>query len=534
VIRLLAPEVTLVVVACALLLLGLSGVGRRTLLVPWLAASAVVVAFVISALQMIVADGLVSYEWFPYAFGVRIDNLTHAVRCISLAVGLLILLVNLHLPSREERGECCAMVLLSLAGIGLVAVADDWLLLFFALELVSVPTYVLVAGSSTDARAQEAGVKYFFLGAMSAALTVYGLSFLFGAGGTTTIIGPDGSLAAAQRHLDMFSKQYALMVIGLSLVLAGIAFKMAAVPFHFYAADVYEGAASPVTGLLGFVPKIAGVVAIVKLLTLTGWRWHFAPELFWLIWVLAAATMTVGNVIALLQGNVKRILAYSSIAHSGYLLVGLLTGVFRDGPMNNGIAAVLFYIAAYGVTNLGAFAILSYLEHRGRPVEQLSELAGLSREHPFCALGFAICLFSLMGMPPTAGFLGKVFIFSSALSSNDFALITLGVLGVLNSAVAAVYYLRMIAACYLREPTATLTAPPRAALESAIAVCAALVLLLGIMPRGLIKLSSYAARPIAQQLHPNLPPVQRKLSEAEPDTAEPTTPIVVADEPTPR
>ncbi len=474
--QLLGPEMILVATACVSLLLGLGRRGAAVVATGVPAIGAVAVALVLSFPRESSNELLVGYH-------LRIDGLVHTTRVVVYFVGLLILLVNVHLPSRSECGEFHAMILLSLAGVPLVAAANDLVLFFFAFELVSVPTYVLVGASSSDARAQEAGVKYFFLGALSAALMVYGLSFLYGATGSTALVefSSDGSLAP-------------LAVMGLVLALAGVAFKMAAVPFHFYAADVYQGAASPVTGLLGFVPKIAGVVALARLLWLVGWPLAASPTLFWTIWILAAATMIVGNVLALLQSNVKRILAYSSVGHSGYLLVALLVGVSSEGAgaMHNGVAAAIFYIGVYGVMNLGAFAVLAYLANRGKPIETLDELAGLSRSYPLAALAMAVCLFSLMGMPPTAGFLGKVFIFSSALTAGDSALVALAIIGLLTSAVGAAYYLRVIAACYLRTPTVPLKSRPSATLETAIAVCATLMLLLGVLPDGLVKLSQFA------------------------------------------
>jgi NADH-quinone oxidoreductase subunit N len=287
----------------------------------------------------------------------------------------------------------------------LTASADDLVVLFFALELVSVPTYILVALSRTDRRASEAALKYFFLGAMAAAITVYGLSFLYGITGTTIMShGADHTIASyfnSQRELSTYA------LVGLVLVFAGLCFKVAAVPFHAYAADVYEGAASGITGLLGFLPKLAGFVAMIKIFAVCGWQ--IPGPVMWMLWIVAALTMTVGNTLALLQTNVKRTLAYSSIAHTGYMLIGLLVGPLAGaGPMHDGIAAILFYITVYGVMNLGVFAVLTNLSVKGKPVETLDDLAGISQTAPFSALAMAICVFSLMGFPPTAGFLGKV------------------------------------------------------------------------------------------------------------------------------
>jgi len=483
------PELVLTAVAAVGLLLGLSKHEQVRRAVPVCSLLAILAALGISwwLFPVVEADRVV-------LAGVAIGRLAAYTRFIALTVGAIILLVNWHLPTAHERGEFFAMVLLSIVGLMLVAAAEDLVVFLVALELVSVPTYVLVATSSNDIRAQEAAGKYFFLGAMSAALMVYGFSFLYGLAGTTAM----GSGLAG--YFAEHGASSPLAIIGLLLSFAGLAFKIAAVPFHFYAPDVYQGAASPVTGLLGFLPKAAGFVGLAKLLSLTGWQ--LPDPQFWALWVLAALTMTAGNVLALLQRNVKRMLAYSSIAHSGYMLIGLLVGpVAGQGPMRDGVAAMLFYITVYGVMNLGAFAVLAYLTLRERPVEELDDLAGLARREPTAALVMAVCVFSLMGMPPTAGFLGKVYIFSTAFSvgaghEHHLALIVLAVIGVVNSAIAAAYYLRIVGACYLREPAEPVQPVPCRALRMGLALCTVIVLGLGVWPRQMIALANYAARDV--------------------------------------
>lgn len=505
---LLLPEILLVVGASLALLAGLS---QRTPLrktAPWIGILATVAALVVFWLW-----GLPPAQTDRQALGFRLTSLTWYVRLTALAVGVLVMLINLHMPEVQERGEYFSMILFSLAGITLTAGADDFITLFLALELVSVPTYALVAAGSPDIRAQEAGLKYFFLGALAAAVFVYGFSFLYGSTGTTQLSVMTGMLDARNGYI----------LLGLTLAIGGLAYKIAAVPLHVYAPDVYQGAASPITGLLGFFPKIAGFVAIIKLLALIApapggtpglAAWTPPNTLFWLIWILAALTMTVGNCVALLQTNVKRILAYSSIAHSGYMLVAVLVGPTAIGsPMRNGWAALLFYVVAYGVTNLGTFGVLAYLRIRSKPAEELDDLAGLARMRPAVALVMALCCFSLMGMPPTIGFFGKVYIFTGALSfgENDphrLAMIVLTVIGVLNSAIGAVYYLRIIGACCLREPREPIGLVPDRALPVGLAVCTVFVVLLGLWPRDLFRLAGYGAsdmrpeNPVAMHFEP--------------------------------
>lgn len=481
-INLIAPELVLVVGAMVVLLVGLGRASRARFLSGWVSLGAIGVAL-FAAWNMESPAG-------EAVLGLRVTDLTWYVRVAGLGVGAAVLLVHWHLPRPAERGDLFAMILFSLAGVLATGLADDLIVLFLALELVSVPTYVLVSIGRGDVRAQEAGVKYFFLGAMSTALMVYGFSFLYGASGTTAIsdmvLRPEGAYAT----------------LGLVLAFAGLAYKIAAVPFHVYAADVYEGAASPVTGLLGFLPKLAGFVAIIKLLHIlqpdgaASAGWNLPGGAFIFLWIIAAATMTVGNVLGLLQSNVKRMLAYSSIAHSGYMLIGVLVGPAVGGAaMRDGVYAMLFYIVVYGLMNLGAFAVLAMVYINGRPAEQLSDLAGLARRQPWAALGMAVCVFSLMGLPPTAGFVGKVFIFSSALSvgpehAYQTSLIVLAVIGLLNSAVAAAYYLRIISACYVRKPEGQVGILPHTfGAQAGLILCCTGVVIFGLWPRGLIALA---------------------------------------------
>ncbi len=486
----LAPELILTAGAAATLLIGLAAT-------PSLRRSSSMLAFVTVLAALIVAWSAGPPVNPQVASGLRLTTLTFYIRFVALSVGLLVLLIHWHLPGDDERGDMFAMILFSLTGILLTAAADDLVLLFLAIELVSVPTYILVSIGRGDIRAQEAGVKYFFLGAMSAALLVYGFSFLYGAGGT---------LSLSALRLDPTSG-YA--TIGLLLTFAGLAFKIAAAPFHLYAADVYQGAASPVSGLLGFFPKISGFIAAIKVLSLLPppglttasgvIGWAMPDEVFWFLWVVAAATMTIGNVLGLMQTNVKRILGYSSISHSGYLLIALLVGpVAGGGPLRDGITALMFYIVVYGVMNLGAFTLLAMLQARNKAIEELDDLAGLAwrgNGAGWLALGLAICVFSLMGMPPTAGFFGKLYIFTGALSvdaanPHHTAMIVLAVVGVLNSAIAAAYYLRIVAACFLRQPETPVTLTPRAGrLRIGLLCCCLVVLLVGLWPRGLMLMS---------------------------------------------
>jgi NADH-quinone oxidoreductase subunit N len=349
-------------------------------------------------------------------------------------------------PIRVSRGEYFAFFLLSLIGAMLVCNANDLIWLFLALELTSLPTYVMVAISRPSRRAQEAAVKYFFLGALAAAMFLYGFALLYGATGTIVLSDMREALAA-QTAAGGLNR---MAIVGMILAVVGVSFKIVAVPMHFYAADVYEGAAAPVTAFLGFVPKTAGAVAIILLLGTVGWRGHLPGGMAGLpqpilitLWMIAVLTMTLGNVGAMLQRSAKRLLAYSSIAHSGYLLIGVIAGP------GLGVNSVLFYLLAYGVMNTAAFAALAALERRGEEVELLDDLAGLRHRHRTLSVVIAVAAVSLIGFPPLLGFWGKLLLLVAGVKAGHLPLV---VIAVINSAVSAWYYLRLAGLPVLAMP----------------------------------------------------------------------------------
>lgn len=404
-------------------------------------------------------------------------------------------------PLRSTRGEFYSFFLFSITGLLLTTTADDLIWIFLALELTSLPTYVMVSISTRSPKAQEAGVKYFFLGAFGAATFLFGFALLYGATGTTSLFGNAAGPGIAQ----ILAQQSAeggigsIAMLGMILSLIGVSFKIAAVPMHFYTPDVYEGAATTVSGFLAFVPKAAGIITITLLLAALGWN-HGEdsaglPEPVRVtLWVMAALTMTVGNVMAILQTNVKRLLAYSSIAHSGYMLVGLIAGPGVVGagvegdPARNGIAATLFYLLCYGFMNLGAFAVVACLERRGpdgrmQEVESIDELRGLCGQSPLLGWSMVLCAASLLGLPPLLGFVGKFYLFTSAIAAGEIALVV--VLG-LNSAIAAFYYLRLVAYPLLESRDARHESPALCPFQSrglAAVLSAASVILL-VLPAG--------------------------------------------------
>mgnify|MGYP001555789769 CR=1 FL=1 len=454
----LMPEIILLAAACAATLLGLSrkdGVRRLAQVVAALAC----LAGLVTTLTMQWADvhyHLARTTEAAYGFGLRYFNPTF-ITGLTCAVGFIMVLMSWDMPAQGEpatsdkryRGEYFGMMLFSLAAVGMIGKVNDLVWLFIALELVSIPTYIMVATGRSQIVAQEAGIKYFFLGALAAAIFLFGFSYIYGATGATRFSDIRAAFAGVNGGMPAMNSPLAL--IGVLSVIVGVSYKIAAVPMHFFAPDVYQGAATPVTAYLAFAPKVAGFLAIILMLSLFNFNYHTPSghAIMVLLSVMAALTMTVGNVMALLQRNVKRMLAYSSIAHSGYILVGLAAGTGDGTVGHSGILAALFYLASYAVMNTGAFAVLVYMQGKADAAEDLDDLAGIAREHRGPAFMLALCLFSLIGMPLTVGFVGKLYIMSTALFAGRYALV---VIMAVNAAIAAAYYLRIISSMYLREP----------------------------------------------------------------------------------
>jgi NADH-quinone oxidoreductase subunit N len=373
----------------------------------------------------------------------------------------------------------------------------DLVFLFLALELVSIPTYVLLYLGGRDRATGEAAVKYFFLSVLSSAILLYGFSLLYGAAGSTELVRIKAVLYGS---IDGAAP---LAIVAAVLIVAGLSFKLAAVPFHFYAPDVYQGASNANAGLLAVLPKIAGVVVLVRLIGVgipgfERYGWQLAV-------VLAALTMTLGNLAALWQNNVRRMMAYSSIAHSGYMLIGLAVALVlaeSNEFRHMGLSGMIFYLAVYVLATVGTFATLAYLGSRDREINTVDELAGLVKTRPLAAAIIGVCMFSLTGIPPLAGFWGKLSLFGGALyaswsaedAAGQSALIALAIIGVLNAAVSAAYYLRIVGTMYFRP---TVTAPaaqgPLSALGAGM-VCAMLVVVVGVLPGWFMTKATGAAR----------------------------------------
>jgi NADH-quinone oxidoreductase subunit N len=466
------PEIFLCFVAGILFLMGVSNQSATRRLAPVLALIALLVA-AISQLSMAGASGSMIDKWHT----VQVYEFARYIKLLSAGVGaMLVMLAWPDSPQAtggtavhwgSEAGEFFGLMLLSVAGIFIVADANDIMLLFLGIELASIPTYIMVSISRPLPAAQEAGVKYFFLGALAAAVMLFGFSYLYGTTGTTKL----DEIRAVFNPQNVWTPWEMLAVVTL---IAGFAFKMAAVPMHVYVGDVYQGAATPVTAFLSYVPKASGFVALIKLLyAVTGGSWQAPGQIVKLLWILALLTMTIGNILGLVQvSNIKRVFAYSSVAHTGYMLVGITALVATGNPdiQIGALQGVLFYLAAYGVTNTAIFGVLILLPSRtpapATSAETFEDIAGLGRKHILLGLAMAVSCFSLIGLPLTVGFFGKFYLIAPALSAKLYWLV---IFLVINAAVSAAYYLKIVAALFLR-PEPSPARYPTAAVSSDLAI----------------------------------------------------------------
>lgn len=373
-----------------------------------------------------------------------------------------------------QRGEFYPLLLFAASGMMLMGHATNLLIVFVALELLSIPLYILCGVARRNVESQESALKYFLLGAFASGFVAYGIALVYGATGTFDLNAIARIITAGQ-YTDAI-----VLYAGAGLILAGLGFKVAAVPFHTWAPDVYEGAPTSVTGFMAAATKAAGFAAVARVF-LFGMGDLIA---LWqpVVAVIAALTMIVGNVAALAQNNLKRMLAYSSIAHAGYALVGVAAGG------QAGALSVLFYLAAYAATTLAAFAVMTVMSAPEGEDQSLDAYAGLIHRRPWLAVTLAIAMLSLTGIPPLAGFAGKYLLFRAAVESG---LVWLAVIGALTSVVSAGYYLRVIVVMFMREPGAqplSVTGPGRAA---AIAVTSALTVAIGILPAPLLEAAAW-------------------------------------------
>lgn len=460
----LAPEIAVVVGGILIMMLAPFTGDRRRLppgIIPILAVVAVLAGLALLALQ---PSDIPESSWQSHFSN---DAVSVSFRSVFLVIIFLTLLFSIEFLRREaiDHGEYYALVLFTYLGMAMMAAGADFLTTFVGLEILSIGSYALLGFKRTDLRANESSLKYFILGSFSSAVFLYGIVLIYGSCGTTRYLAIAQSIAEAGGGSP-------LLVAGLALTLVGLGFKLAVFPFQGWAPDVYEGAPTPVTGFMSVAPKAAALAALLRVLfvAFAGLDSYWVELLAWL----AVATMTIGNLAALIQTNLKRMLAYSSIAHAGYMLVAFMTG-FEDAA-----ASLLFYTLAYGMMNLGAFAVISLVSRRGDNRVFLQDYAGMGFRQPLLSACLTLFLLSLVGIPLTGGFMAKFYLFSAAVRHGWTGLV---VVAALNSVVSVYYYLRVVVYMYMGPSggdSAPLSVPIPAAVGIAIATLG--TLWLGITP----------------------------------------------------
>jgi len=459
------PELSLLITAFVILLLTSVRSARRFMPL-------------VGLIGLVAALALSIGQWGHQASGffgmVTCDDFGSGFKVIFVIIAALSLLIAQRYFEVKgiARPEFYALLLFSTVGMMTMANTTDLIVMFLGLEIMSVPLYVMAAFARRSLESNEAGIKYFFMGAFASGFLLMGIAFIFGATGTTDLrrIVADFSYIFSNRELYVY--------VGALLVLIGFGFKIAAVPFHAWVPDVYQGAPTPVTAFFSAGPKAAGFAVMLRLFLFGFAQLEVLTIVFW---VLAVLTMTVGNVLALRQSNVKRMLAYSSIAHAGYIMIALTVGGSES------IAAAMFYLLGYAMFNLGGFAVIVLLETRSGCKSDLSEMAGLAGAHPYLAALLALFMFALAGFPPTVGFVGKFYLFSAAVKAG---FIWLAVIGVMNSFLSVYYYFRVMRAVYFTEPeTPFVRVAFSPAIVIALIVTAVGTLGLGLFPQHFIELA---------------------------------------------
>jgi NADH-quinone oxidoreductase subunit N len=475
-----SPEILLTFFGVVVMMLEAVSKGKRTYL-GVIALLGLAAAFVANVPGLLVAPGAAFQDMLA------VDSYGIFFRAVVIGVGFLSILASLSYLDREDSnagGEFYALILFSVVGQCIMVTAADLIMVFIGLEISSIATYVLAGFLRDDRRNNEAALKYFLLGSFATAFLLYGTAWLFGSLGSTNLeqirkMMPDNPTASIS----------AIVAVAVALIFVGLGFKVSVAPFQMWAPDVYQGAAAPASGFMSAGPKAAAFAVFFRIFMTSFLPIH--ERWAWLMWGCALGTMLIGNLGALLQTNVKRMLGYSSIAHAGYVLVALAAA------SSIGISSAMFYLCSYAVMNIGAFAVIGYVASRNERFVKIEDLAGLGRRQPATAALLSIFVFSLIGVPLTGGFVGKFYIFQAALNSH---LVWLTVLGLINSAIAAYYYLKIIVAIYMRQPDVAamqLEAPPFT-LRLAMWVSAIGVLALGLFPAPLLQFATSSAASLAK------------------------------------
>jgi len=458
------PELVIITVALMVLVLDLFTDKNGKALLGWFSLAGIVIA-AFATYRLMGVSGLFFGDTF------HLDPFSTFFKFVFYAACGLGILLSINYLAIEDihRGEYYALMLFATSGMMLMASAADLITIYLGLELMALSIYILAGFMRRSNRSNEAAIKYLLLGSFSSGIMLYGMSLLYGLAGTTNLAG----ILAFLRGADLTNP---VLFLAMIMLVVSFGFKVAAAPFHMWVPDVYEGAPTSVTAFMSAGPKVAGFAVLLRVFLYTLEPLHAHTTA--IIAGLAVLTMAVGNVMALSQTNIKRMLAYSSIAHAGYALVGLAAG----GA--DGAASVMLYVCIYAVMNMGAFGIVIMLRKAGERGEEITDFAGLGKTNKTAALLMLIFMFSLTGIPPTAGFVGKFYIFKSAVQSG---LVWLAVAGVLFSAISAYFYLRVIMVMYMSEPKGNIELATAPSLALALAISATAVLYIGVLPSDLIE-----------------------------------------------
>lgn len=454
------PELLLTVLACFIFILDLFMPKGKKTWVGLYALGGIILTAVFTLPMIGVTKISFSNSW-------AVDNYAVFFKIVFLVIAALTILISLKYLSIEEinAGEFYGLLTFAIIGMMIMASGVDLMVIYLGLELMSFSIYILTGFIRKDQKSTEAALKYFLLGAFSSGILLYGMALVYGLTGSTNL----------QQIAGFISREDLLTNPGLIMatifLVAGFGFKIAAVPFHMWAPDVYEGAPTSITAFMSVGPKAAVFAALgrIFILTLAG----IQPKWEILLWILAAVTMSVGNVLAIAQSNMKRMLAYSSIAHAGYILIGFAVG------NSVGMAAILLYILVYTFMNIGAFAMVILICRQGHRGDQIDDFIGFAKQNPIAGLMFVIFFLSLAGIPPTGGFVAKFYLFAAAIEAQ---FVWLAIIGVVNSAVSLYYYFRVVMLMYMREPEGEIPLSLSPALALAIFIMVAATVLIGIYP----------------------------------------------------
>jgi NADH-quinone oxidoreductase subunit N len=477
------PEIFLLVMTCVIALVDLGVQGtRRTLTYVLSLFTLAVVAYVQA--QFALTEGT------AYGFGNMVvsDPMGNWLKCFAaIAVGVTLVYGRPYAADRDmmRGGELFSLSLLALLGMFVMISGNNFLVLYLGLELLTLSSYALVALRRDNAVATEAAMKYFVLGALASGFLLYGLSMLYGATGTLDVSEVFAIIASGQI-------KHQVLVLGVVFVVCGLAFKLGVVPFHTWVPDVYQGAPTAVTLMIGGAPKLAAFALVMRLLV--DGLMPLAMDWQQMLAVLAVASLLVGNLAAIAQTNLKRMLAFSTIAQMGFVLIGLLSGVVEgdSNPAANAYSSAMFYIITYVLTTLATFGVILLLAREGFESEEITDLAGLNQRSPLYAGVMAICLFSLAGVPPMVGFYAKLSVLQALIASGQTGSIALAVFAVIMSLIGAFYYLRVIKVMYFDSPITATTVTAGKDVRVVLSINGALVLILGLMPGGLMGLCASA------------------------------------------